>query len=163
MKKQEGKKKTYIVLIILFVLLLCVSTIIAIFIWKNIIVKDDNEAIGVQSNIEIVKEIFPNLEGVESVSFEVNNPSVNSRVPGPTELQLRGHIVITEETANKYMSDYEWKEVNVDFSAEYFDVSEYIDDKWYYSADFNNTVISDKFMGAIYFNGKNMWFEVTQF
>ena len=160
MKKQEGKKKTYTVL---FILLFCLSAITAIFIWKNIIVKNDDKTIEIQTNIEIVKEIFPNLEGVESVSFEVNNPSANSRVPGPTELQFRGHIVITEEDAKKYMSDYEWKEVNVDFSAEYLDVTEYIDDIWYYSTDFNNLVMSDRFMGAVYFNKKNMWFEVIQF
>lgn len=84
-------------------------------------------------------------------------------MPGPTELQFKGHIVISEEATNKYMSNYKWKEASVDFSAEYLDVSEYIDDIWYYSADFNNLVMSDRFMGAVYFNKKVMWFEVTQF
>lgn len=83
--------------------------------------------------------------------------------PGPTELRLKGKIVLEEQTANKYKKDYEWKEVSIDFNTDYIDISEYQNDTWYYSDSFNKQVLSNTILGKIYFNGKDMWFEVSQY
>lgn len=160
---QEQKNKKIFLLIMLLSILIILIGIIAVYVWKSMYSKRNERNIGEQTNIDVVKEIFPGLEGIDKVCWEVNDFSDSFGAPGPTELQFKGKIVLEEEIANKYKEDYEWKEVSIDFSTNYIDVSEYQDDIWYYSTSFNEAVLSDTMMGKIYFNGNEMWFEVVQY
>lgn len=163
MQKQKNNKKMFFLMIFLTILSFTIIGIFMIFIWKNIVSKSNVQNPDIQTNVDVVKEIFPGLKGIDSVYWEVDNFSFDSRVPGPTDLQYKGLIILEEESANKYMNDYEWKEVCIDFSTKYIDVSEYQDEVWYYSDSFKKNVISSTMIGKIYFNGKVMWFEVSQY
>ena len=126
--------------------------------------QSDGQKSGVQTDIAIVKEFFPGLEGSESVCWENSNlQNSTSRVPGPTDSSYKGYIVLDEVVVAGYMKDYEWQEVNLILTAEYIDVSDYQDCTWYYCDEFNKSVMSGTMMGKIYFNGSIMWFEVSEF
>lgn len=160
MQKQKNKKENLFIILTITLIILVGMIVILVWICKS--PKDNNQVVGEQTNVDVVKEIFPGLEGIEKVSWEVTNFSDGLGAPGPTELQFKGKIVL-EEVANEYKNDYEWKEVNIDFYTDYINISEYQDDIWYYSDSFNKAVLSNTIMGKIYFNGKDMWFEVSQY
>lgn len=161
MKKQKNKKSIFIIIFLSALIILL--GIIVVFVEKSIRLKTHDQYIGEQTDVDVIEKIFPGLEGIDKVSWEISNFSYDSRRIGPTELQFKGKIFIEENTANKYKVDYDWQEVSIDFSTNYIDVTEYQKDVWYYSDSFNKTVLSNTMMGKIYFNGKDMWFEASQY
>lgn len=65
------------ILKIVFNLITGLYLVLTVYIWKSMYSKRNERNIGEQTNIDVVKEIFPGLEGIDKVCWEVNDFSTN--------------------------------------------------------------------------------------
>ena len=103
------------------------------------------------SDVSVVQDIFPNLEGIESVEYEVIKHGGDDprSVPGPTDYVYQGYIVLTEEAANTIAGSYEWQDFDTDISFEA--VTERSGD---YKLDghFTQDILKKTYSGKVWFN-----------
>ncbi len=114
----------------------------------------------VKTDTESLKEVFPNLEGIESTEWEYELMTIEGRAPGPSDYCYRGIIVLDNDTAEKYWNNYEWTEVNKELEAEYIDLSKYANKTWYVSNKMKTDMMSIGYMGDVYFAENYIWFDV---
>ena len=69
-------------------------------------------AATISTDVSIVQDLFPGLDGIESTEFEVIRHGGDDprSIPGPTDYVYQGYIVLTEEAANKLAGAYEWQD-----------------------------------------------------
>lgn len=85
---------------------------------------DSGETVDIEnsrSEIDTLKEWFPDMQGIESAEWELVTVTTQGRMPGPSDYQIKGIIVLDEDVAERYWNQYECTEVTVDFDTEYAD------------------------------------------
>ena len=110
---------------------------------NNNAVNASASAVPTYTDVSVVQEIFPELEGIESVEYEVIKHGGDDprSVPGPTDL--------TEEAANTIAGSYEWQDYDTDISFEA--VTERSGD---YKLDghFTQDILKKTYSGKVWFN-----------
>ena len=73
---------------------------------------DTSAGSGALTDVSVISEIFPGLEGIDSVEYEVVPLGTNNSpdVAGPTDYQYQGYIVLTDEAAEALTAAYEWED-----------------------------------------------------
>ena len=114
------------------------------------------------TDVAVVEKIFPNLEGIESVEFEVTTlGSGNSTVPGPTDYQYQGYIELTDEAAEKYASSYKWEDFDNDVTFETINTRS---GDFKYDPMFTKDIIKkSSFAGKTWVDGNTILFSVHTF
>ena len=118
---------------------------------NNNAVNASASAVTTYTDVSVVQEIFPELEGIESVEYEVIKHGGDDprSVPGPTDYVYQGYIVLTEEAANTIAASYEWQDYDTDISFEA--VTERSGD---YKLDghFTQDILKKTYSGKVWFN-----------
>lgn len=126
--------------------------------------RDSSEIVEIENprtETDTLKDWFPNLQGIESAEWELKVYGTQSSVPGPTDYQIKGVIILDEENAQEYWNQYEWEEVTAELETEYVDTSAYEDITWYRSTKMTADMLSPGKNGDIYFSGKYVWVNVS--
>ena len=108
---------------------------------------------------QAISNMFPGLEGVESTEWEeIKRGGDGSRLelPGPTDYEYHGYIILSDEAANKYNNEYTFTSAtpNVPFEA----LTGH-DSNWQYSEEFTKDVIGN-YSGYVWFDGKEILFSI---
>lgn len=114
------------------------------------------------TDVEVVEKIFPNLEGIESVEYEITKlGNGTASVPGPTDYQYQGYIILTDEAAEKYASSYTWGDFDNDVTFE--TISERSGD-FKYDPHFTKDIIKkSSYDGKVWIDGNIILFSVHTF
>lgn len=114
------------------------------------------------TDISVVSQIFPKLEGIEAVEFEVKKlGSGDDSVPGPTDYQYQGYITLTAEAAQNYASSYEWNDSKNDVT---FETITARSGNFKSAPGFLNDIIKkSKYTGRAWLDGNTILFCVNTF
>ncbi len=93
----------------------------------------------------------------ESKWEQISLGNEDDRVTGPTDYKYHGYIVLNEETAEKYVSSYEWKESEPDVN---FESVEEREGPWKYSYEFCQEIIHGYYDGKVWLSGNTILFSV---
>ena len=112
-------------------------------------------AATISTDVSIVQDLFPGLEGIESTEFEVIKHGGDDdprSLPGPTSYVYQGYMVLTEEAANDLAEAYEWQdfETSVTFEA----VTERSGD-YKLDGQFTKDVLKSTYSGRTWFDETN--------
>lgn len=114
---------------------------------------------NILSDQTLLQNILPGLEGVEETCW-VEKAVGSSSVVGPTDYSEVGYAKLTDDKAKEIMDSYTWTDVTFEAQADGINTSELSGSKWMVCKDFTNAVLSDSYLGVIYFNGSTVWFDV---
>ncbi|MBR1470525.1 MAG: hypothetical protein IJ600_02640 [Lachnospiraceae bacterium] len=72
---------------------------------------NSNVSTQTYTDVSVVKEIFPGLDGIESAEYEIVplGSSPDNSVPGPLDYQYQGYIVLTDEAKENLVQAYAWE------------------------------------------------------
>ena len=114
----------------------------------------------VRNDLEHIIKWFPKLEGVESAEWEIRADGQGkfTELPSPGTYTASGYIYLAQETANKYLEDYDRKEdtPEINFQSLSSDLLDH--EKWMYSWQFDHDFRPNKFIGKLWFNGNIVLF-----
>lgn len=150
------KRKSRVLIVIIFVV--CIILVHVVY-GRALKRKDTNES-EYYTTLQELKQFFPNLEGMERATWQAVTLSKDKRVPGPSDIEYKGCIQLSKDKANYYLEHYEWEEAELDMSDD-FDKKHCESHTWYFSVEFNEVMIDEKVSGDLYFNGKELWFDVS--
>ena len=103
------------------------------------------------TDVSVVQEFFPGLEGIESTEFEVIKHGGDDprSIPGPTDYIYQGYIVLTEDTANTIAEKYEWQDFETDVTFE--SITER-DGDYKLDGHFTKEILKGTLSGRVWFN-----------
>ncbi len=114
------------------------------------------------TDTSFIAKVLPGLEGVTETEWEeIRLGSDDRMVPGPTDYQYEGYVTISEEAADKYLSEYEWSEAEPDVTFEYIRER---DGDWKYSYDFEKAVSEGAhYSVSVWIDGNTILFKAMTF
>lgn len=151
------KRKSRVLIVIIFVV--CIVWVHVAY-GKAMKEREANKS-ECYTTLQELKQLFPNLEGMESATWQAFSLSTDKRVPGPSDTEYKGYIQLSKDKANYYLEHYEWEEAELDMTDD-FDKKHCESHTWYLSVEFNEVMIDEKVSGNLYFNGKDLWFDVSR-
>lgn len=115
---------------------------------------------NIRTDLDQIKEWFPNLEGIESAEWEIliDDEGDYKELPSPGSYTASGYIFLNKEAAEKYLSEYEWQEANPDVKFTYVSSDLLNKGGWMYSRQFDKDIRPLKFIGKVWFNGETVLF-----
>ncbi len=117
---------------------------------------------GIKTSNELVNKYFPGLDGLVMTFWEYESlGDDNSSAVGPSDYCYKGYIVLEAGKVSQLFDEYSWEETDFSPSSENIDMSDYDEDTWYYSEEFQEQVMKKTVAGKIYGNGEILWFEFT--
>lgn len=120
---------------------------------------DENAVTNPSSDMKAVEKFFPSLEGAVETQWEqITLGEGNERTPGPTDYQYQGYIILSEDSAQKYESAYEWNQAEPDVE---FESIEEREGNWKYSGDFRKDIIPEYYGGSVWKDGNTILFSIT--
>lgn len=128
------------------------SLIIAILVFIVWIILSDsmNRNQNVEkSDLEIVRNWFPDLSGIQSVQlYAKKSGDEKSLIPGPTTVYTEGIIKISKENTEKYLALYDdWEVAEI---GEIHSDLELPNCEWYYSENFETEIKPSYYYGKVF-------------
>lgn len=116
---------------------------------------------GPITDLSAVPKLFPSLNGVKEFEAEQIKWGGNDRtaVPGPTDYEYHGYIVLTEEAAEEYRNQYDFDGTSPAISFQFSVVADR-GGNWKYSKDFEKAVVDPTLTGHVWMDGNTLLFEL---
>lgn len=121
----------------------------------------ESPAVTTSTDTAVMKNLFPNLEGVEAVEMEQHKYGGSDGIdllPGPTDYQYMGYITLSDDAATKYADTYDFKEVTT--PKVFFTNIQQRDGQWRYSYEFGKDIIKKGLVGNVWMDGNTLLFSV---
>ena len=111
-----------------------------------------------------IEEKMTGLKDIKSVEYEgIVFTSATRMEIGPHEARYRGIVYLTEDEAERLMSEYEWEECDApEFEFDEVDTSGLGEGPWYRSDDFKSSCFTTYNIHYIVFDGEKIVFDVQQ-
>lgn len=110
---------------------------------------------------EVAKDIFPTLDGIESVEMEqvrIGGTQDRDLVPGPADYSYQGYIELSSEAIRGYAESYDFLEGSVP-QVEFHTVGKR-DGQWHHCHALCEAVIKPGLFGDIWMDGNTVLFHV---
>lgn len=127
---------------------------------KEMDITEETNMENVRTDLDQITKWFPNLEDIQAAQWEIimDDEGDYKDLPAPGSYAASGYIFINKNTAEKYLTEYEWQktEPNVEFryvSSDILDTG-----GWMYSRQFDKDMRPLKFIGKLWFNGEVVLF-----
>ena len=118
----------------------------------------------VRNDIEPIRNYFTMLDNIEKAYWISGNDNVISL--GPTDIYIKGFILLNKKNFNDIIFSYDWMETNIIFDKNFQPtITGFSDFKWYYSDKFSNDLSGINFMGNAYIDKINfiIYFDFNTF
>jgi hypothetical protein len=159
--KKGWKLLTFSVMVVLFTLLI-------FYFVKNVLretySKDDLNNVDYETNVELMINHFPGIENITAAYWKVGR--YGRSVIGPSDIWLKGFIVLEDIDYNKIESTYEWHEIQIVFEDGINpEITGFNDFNWYSSDDFSRRMNRNVYMGDFYLDkiNKVLYFNLSTY
>ena len=156
------KNKIYSIILVLFCIGV-VGCIKQIENNKDTKLTQNEPSYNIRTDMETLQKWFPSLQGIKSAEWKVDILGENKyKVPGPSSYHAYGLIILEEEQAKEYFSEYEWEPISLDTKrySDFQNISE--EAEWFYSLSWQDSVKPAYYIGKFYLSKDAILFDIVR-